>query len=131
MSEYQDTLQDIEQSLGLVPGWLKGIPPEDLVREWPNFKKYVLGESKIPAKYRELIGLAIAGNIRCPYCQLFHLSAAKLRGATDEELAETVQLASNTARWSIMLHAQHYDYAKFRTEVEQIGAHLMKLMSQK
>ena len=50
-------------------------------------KKYSFSESKIPAKYRELIGLAIAASIKCPYCAYFHTQAAKMNGATDEEIA--------------------------------------------
>lgn len=128
MTEYEDALKDIEQTLSLVPDFMKGIPPDSLVREWPIFKKYVLGQSQVPEKYREFIGLGIAATMKCPYCQLFHLSAAKLRGATNEELAEVVYLSSFTARWSNIIHAQHYDYAKFRVEIEQIGAHLTKAM---
>ena len=131
MAEYEDTLKDIERSLGIVPGFMKALSANVLVAEWPLFKQYVLGESKIPAKYRELIGLAISANIKCPYCQLFHKSAAQLRGATDEELAEVAFLASFSARWSAMIHAQHYDYDTFEKETHQIGAHLQKMMSKK
>ncbi len=129
--EYNETLDDIERSLGIVPGFMRAVPADVLVAEWPLFKKYVLGESKVPAKYRELIGLVIAANIKCPYCQLFHKSAAKLRSATDEELAEATFLASFTSRWSAMIHAQHYDYDTFEKEVHQIGEHLKKAMSGK
>ncbi len=129
--EYKETLNDIERSLGIVPGFMRAVPADVLVAEWPLFKKYVLGESKVPAKYRELIGLVIAANIKCPYCQLFHKSAAKLRGATDEELAEAAFLASFTSRWSAMIHAQHYDYDTFEKETHQIGDHLKKAMSGK
>ncbi len=129
--EYNETLNDIERSLGIVPGFMRAVPADVLVAEWPLFKKYVLGESKVPAKYRELIGLVIAANIKCPYCQLFHKSAAKLRGATDEELAEAAFLASFSSRWSAMIHAQHYDYDTFEKEVHQIGEHLKKAMSGK
>ncbi len=129
--EYNETLDDIERSLGIVPGFMRAVPADVLVAEWPLFKKYALGESKVPAKYRELIGLVIAANIKCPYCQLFHKSAAKLRGATDEELAEATFLASFSSRWSAMIHAQHYDYNTFEKEVHQIGEHLKKAMSGK
>ncbi len=127
--EYEETLKDIERSLGIVPGFMKALPGDVLVKEWPLFKKYALEESNVPAKYRELIGLAIAANIKCPYCQLFHKGTAKLRGATDEELAELAYLASFTSRWSAMIHAQHYDYDAFEKEVHQIGAHLKEMLS--
>ena len=129
MGEYEDTLEDIERSLGIIPGFMKALPQDVLVKDWALFKKYVVGESKIPAKYRELIGLAIAANIKCPYCQLFHTGAAKLRGATDEELAEVAFLSSFSSRWSAMIHAQHYDYDTFEKETHQIGAYLKEKLS--
>ena len=126
MGEYEDTLKDIEKSLGFVPGYMKTLPQDVLIHDWPLQKKYTFGTSKIPAKYRELIGLAIAANIKCPYCQLFHKSAAKMDGATKEEFAEIAFLASYTTRWSAMIHAQHYPYETFAKEVKQIGDYLSK-----
>lgn len=126
MGEYENTLKDIEKSLGIVPGFMKALPQDVLIYEWPLFKKYTLEESKIPAKYRELMGLAVAANIKCPYCQLFHKSSAQMMGATPEELSELAFLASHTARWSAMIHAQHYDYDTFAKETKQIGDHLSK-----
>jgi AhpD family alkylhydroperoxidase len=126
MGEYEDTLKDIEKSLGIVPGFMKALPQDVLMHDWPLFKKFTLGESKIPAKYRELMGLSVAANIKCPYCTLFHKSAAQLYGATPEELAEIAFLASYTSRWSAMIHAQHYSYETFAKETQQIGAYLSK-----
>lgn len=125
---YEETRGDIEETLGMVPGFMDAIPDEDMVTEWPTFKKYVLGESEVPAKYRELLGLAVASNIKCPYCVHFHRGAAKLHGATDEELAEIVTLSSVTSRWSAMIHAQEYDLDTFESESEQIAEHLQKQM---
>jgi AhpD family alkylhydroperoxidase len=123
---YGETVADIEATIGIVPGFMEALPEEDLVHEWPTFKKYVLGESEIPPKYRELVGLAVAANIKCPYCQAFHKGAAGLHGATDEELSEIAVLAGLTARWSSMIHAQHYDYDTFMEEFEQIGSFLQE-----
>ena len=126
MEKYEDTLKDIENSLGIVPGFMKALPKKVLIQEWPLFKKYSLEETEIPAKYRELMALAIAANIKCPYCQLFHKNAAQMMGATEEELAETAFLASYTTRWSAMIHAQDYDYETFAKEFHQIGEYLKK-----
>jgi hypothetical protein len=51
-----------------------------------------------------------------------------MSGATEKELAETAFHASNTARWSAIIHAEHYDYQKFKEEFEKIGEHLQKRM---
>ncbi len=126
MGKYEDTLKDIEKTLGIVPGFMKALPKEVLVQEWPLFKKYNFEETEIPAKYRELMVLAVAATIKCPYCLLFHRGAAQMNGATEKEFAETAFLASYIARWSAIIHVQHYDYDTFAREMEKIDDHLTK-----
>ncbi len=126
MGKYEDTLEDIKQTFGIVPGFMKAIPKDVLMQDWPLMKKYQLGESKIPAKYREFVGLAVAANIKCPYCSLMHTAMAIGNGATDDEMAEVAFLASYTARWSAMLHALQYNYDTFTKEVHQINEHAKK-----
>jgi AhpD family alkylhydroperoxidase len=126
MGEYEDTLKDVRETFGMVPGFIEALPHDVVIHDWPLMKKYTLGQSKIPSKYRELLGLAVAANIKCPYCQLFHRSVAQMYGATPEEFAEIAFLASYTSRWSAMIHAQHYPYEKFAEETEQIGQYLSK-----
>jgi len=126
MSEYEDIFKDIEETFGIVPGFMKALPQEVLIHDWPLWKKYSLEQSAIPGKYRELGGLAVAANIKCPYCQLMHTAMAQFHGATQEELAEEYFLASLTARWSAMIHAQNYDWDTFAKEAEQIGEGLQK-----
>jgi AhpD family alkylhydroperoxidase len=131
LGKYENTLKDIQETLGMVPGFMKAIPKDVLMQDWPLMKKYQAGESEIPAKYREFIGLAIAANIKCPYCTLMHTAMATLGGATDKEMAEVAFLASFTARWSAMLHALQYNYDTFSKEVHQIGAHAKKAAKKK
>ena len=127
-TEGRETREQIEQTLGLVPGFFEGIPEADLVAEWPTFQRYTLEESEIPPKYRELMGLAVAANKGGLYCQHFHSHAARLHGATDAELEEAAALSSVTARWSAMIHAQNYDLDTFEDETDQIGEHLQAQM---
>jgi AhpD family alkylhydroperoxidase len=126
MGEYEDVLKDIEKTLGIVPGYMKALPKDVLIHDWALYKKYSIEESKIPAKYKEMIGLAVAANIKCPYCQYDHLNGAKFEGATDEELAEVYYLASFTSRWSAMIHAQNYDLETFIKESKKIFEHFEK-----
>jgi AhpD family alkylhydroperoxidase len=120
-ASYPETLTDIEDSLGFVPGFMEAVPEEALIHEWPVFKAYVLGESDIPPKYRELMQLAVAATQKCQYCEAFHTGAAEIHGATEAEIAETGLLASLTTRWSALIHAQQYDYDTFVDEVHEIG----------
>jgi AhpD family alkylhydroperoxidase len=125
---YDDTIEEIEETLGTVPPPLGTIPDDDTTQEWPFFKRYTLEETEIPPKYRELMGLAVAANIKCPYCLYFHEKAAKMHGATDDELRETYSLASFTPRYSAMLHAQQYDQDEFEQKCDHIADHLQAEM---
>ena len=51
-------------------------------------------DGKIPAKYRELISIAVAVTTQCAYCIEVHTRNAAKAGATGEELAETIFIAS-------------------------------------
>ncbi|WP_268036550.1 carboxymuconolactone decarboxylase family protein [Algoriphagus sp. PAP.12] len=48
----------------------------------------------IPVKYRELMSIAVALTTQCAYCLESHIQNAKNAGATKEEIAETVFIAS-------------------------------------
>lgn len=126
--EYDEVYDDIETTLGIVPGYLEAIPEESLVNEWPNLKQFLFGEGTIDPKTREMIGLAMAATLGCEYCRHFHKGAAELHGATEEELSELFFLASYTPRYSAMLQAQDYDMNQFQSETEQIAAHLQEQM---
>ena len=51
-------------------------------------------DGAIPEKYRELISIAVALTTQCAYCIDVHVQKAVKAGATKEELAETVFIAS-------------------------------------
>ncbi|MBX0293577.1 carboxymuconolactone decarboxylase family protein [Haloarcula nitratireducens] len=119
-----DVEREITETFGMVPTPLDSIPEDDMAGEWHFFRKYTVGESEIPPKYRELMGLAVAANIKCPYCIHFHREAAAMHGATDEELEEVVSLASLTSRYSAMIHALEYDLDQFKDEVAEMADHL-------
>jgi AhpD family alkylhydroperoxidase len=89
-------------------------------------KQYSFSETKIPATYRELMGLAIAATIKRPYCMYFHTKAAKMNGATDDEIAETAFLARFTTGWSEMIHVVGIDLEEFKKQMDQVEAYLKK-----
>ena len=51
MGAYEDTLKDIETSFGIVPGFMKVLPADALVQDWPLMKKYVLGAPALAEIY--------------------------------------------------------------------------------
>ena len=98
---------------GLVPSFLKMIPDSSLELEWKLFQRVQFDEGPIPNKYRELIGLAIAAVTKCRYCSLFHTEVAKLNGATDAKIEDTVHFAKSSAGWSTYLNGMQMDYEQF------------------
>jgi AhpD family alkylhydroperoxidase len=89
----QEIYREIEQMMGLVPSFFKAMPDSALELEWQLFNRVQVQDTAIPAKYRELIGSAVAATLRCPYCSYFHAEMAKLYGATDAEIEDAVHFA--------------------------------------
>jgi AhpD family alkylhydroperoxidase len=116
--------RDIEETLGLNPEFLQRVPDYLLPTEWASFKSLVFGETAIPNKYKEMIGLAVSGATRCRYCAYFHTEAARLFGATEDEITETAMIAKNTMGWSTYLNTLQFDYDKFTAEFDQVTAHV-------
>ena len=48
----------------------------------------------IPLKYKELMAVAVALTTQCPYCIEVHVKAAKVAGASREEITESSLLAA-------------------------------------
>jgi len=123
----QEIYQEMKETLGLVPKFFQHVPENTLESEWNLFKQIQLEEGHIPNKYRELIGLGISAVTKCYYCAFYHTEAAKLFGATDEEIEEAVHYAKSSAGWSAYLNGLQFDLNEFRNEVRQIVRHVQSL----
>src|SRR5262249_22095693 len=96
--------RDIEQTMGMMPTFLRHYPPAALAGAWNEMKTVQLSSNTaIPNKYKELIGAAIAAQIPCKYCEYFHTEAAKLNGATQAEIDEAIAEAGSTRHWSTLM----------------------------
>ncbi len=125
IEDRREAERDIEQTFGLVPEFFKRVPDYLLPTEWASFKSLVLSdETAIPNKYKELIGLAVSGATRCRYCAYFHAEAARLFGASEDEITETAMIAKNTMGWSTYLNTLQFDYDKFVEEFDQMAAYV-------
>ena len=123
---YEETVKEIKNTFGIFPEFMKNTPEDILPQMWPLFKKYQIGKSVIPEKYREMMMLAAAAATKCPYCQTYHKVVSKMFGATDEELKELAVIVGLTSFWSNILHTQNYDYETFAKEVKQISEYMKK-----
>ena len=109
--------EEIKQAFGKVPSWVEEVPSAALEGFWSTMRDFQLAETVIPNKYKELIGLAVSGATRCRYCTLFHTEAAKLFGATDEEIAEAaIDGRPHHVGVSTFVNAMQVDYDTFRRE---------------
>lgn len=125
----EDVERDIEEHLGLVPGWLQGLPDSIIENEWGTMRDFQLSdETAIPPKHKELIGLAVSGATRCRYCAYFHTEAARLFGATEEEIIEASLMAKQTMGWSTYLNSMQLDYDEFCAEFDRIVEHVREQM---
>jgi AhpD family alkylhydroperoxidase len=115
-----EVFRDVKEMFGQVPAWLEEVPESALAAFWGLERDFYLAETKIPNKYKELIGIGVSGATRCKYCALFHTEAARLFGATDEEIAEASMMAGVTMCASTFLNAQQTDYERFAKETREI-----------
>jgi AhpD family alkylhydroperoxidase len=112
--------REIEEAFGLVPQWVKQLPDSAVTGFWAVMRDFYFGETVIPNKYKELIGVAVSGATRCRYCALFHTEGARLHGATDEEIAEANTMGGVTMMASTFINGQQIDYQEFRRETVEI-----------
>lgn len=119
-AKLSDVEAEILETLGTVPQWVHQMPEQALPAFWTLMRDFQLAETAIPNKYKELIGLAVSGATRCKYCTLFHTEAARLFGATDQEIAEASMMGAHTMSASTFVNAQQIDYQTFKKEVHDI-----------
>jgi len=122
--------QEMMEAFGLVPKWVSLMPESAMEGFWAQMRDFQLAETTIPNKYKELIGLAVSGATRCRYCQLFHVEAARLFGATDDEIAEAAMMGAHTMSASTFMNAEGLPYEEFKKETLQIVSNIKAKMAQ-
>jgi AhpD family alkylhydroperoxidase len=112
--------KEIEKAFGFVPAFIRAFPQVLLPSWWESTKALNFAPTALDGKTKELIGLAVAASIPCDYCILFHTEAAKLNGATDQEVQEAVALSSVTRSGSTVLNGMQIDKVQFKKDVERL-----------
>ncbi len=128
--DLQKTYTDIRQTLGVVPTFMKAFPEKTVSAVWEEMKAIQLSTSTVlTPKMKELIGLAVAAQIPCHYCTYFHTEAAKLNGATEEELKESILMAAATRHWGTFVAGLQYKEEDFKKEVDKIVLHMQEQLT--
>lgn len=66
MPSRKELLDEIRQTFGIIPGWVESYPDAQLEHQWGLFKWY-LGDSKLSARDKALVGFGAAAAVHCPY----------------------------------------------------------------
>lgn len=71
------------------------------------FDKAAMADGAIPAKYKELMALAVAFTTQCPYCIAIHSKKAHQAGASDAEISEAVLVTAALRAGAAVTHGTH------------------------
>ncbi|HXX73923.1 MAG TPA: carboxymuconolactone decarboxylase family protein [Nitrospiraceae bacterium] len=85
---------------------LEAHAPEATKAFWA-FDKASWADGAIPKKYKELIAVAVALTIQCPYCIELHAGRARDAGASEPEVAEAVLAAAALRAGGAITHGTH------------------------
>jgi AhpD family alkylhydroperoxidase len=111
---------------------MRRFPEEGIAPAWRELLSIELNPAtEVPGKTKELIGLAVASQIPCQYCVVFHTEAAKLNGATDQEIREAVAVAALVRHWSTVLNGAMADETQFRKDIDRVVAGAKKAAAKK
>lgn len=114
----QAALDDMQKTLGFVPGFMKAMPEAALPGVWEEMKSLQLNPSSaLPVKYKELIGLAVSAQIPCHYCVYAHTQFARAQGATDQEIGAALSEAALARHWSTFMNGMQLDERRFRDDL--------------
>ncbi len=117
--------QELTQTFGFVPSFASVLGPNEARLWWNNIRDFQLSDkTELSGKVKELIGLGVSAQIPCHYCVLFHTEAARLNGATEQEIQEAIFMASLTRQGSTILNGTALPQATFDRELAQIVKHL-------
>jgi AhpD family alkylhydroperoxidase len=69
------------------------------------FSRQVFSDGALPAKFKQIIAVAVAHVTQCPYCIKGHTKAALQHGATEKELTEAIWVAAEMRAGGAYAHS--------------------------
>lgn len=116
----KQTIQEIEETFGQVPGFMELIAEPASDHSWGIFRDLLLGETELSAREKALIGVGAAAAIQCPYCAYFHKEEARFADVSETGIEEAVNVAGSTRYFSTLLHGNGYEHDEFASETDEI-----------
>ncbi|MGD0184852.1 MAG: carboxymuconolactone decarboxylase family protein [Roseiarcus sp.] len=86
---------------------LRGGGADEVMKAFTAIAQAALAPKALDAKTKELIALAISIAVRCDDCIAFHTKAAVERGATRDEVLETLGMAIYMGAGPSAMYASH------------------------
>lgn len=89
------------------------------LKAWQEYQAVFLDpDAALDVKTKELIALAISGQVPCDYCVYYHRRTAEAQGANEAEIREALASAAHVRKWSTMLNGSRYGAQKWRAELD-------------
>jgi AhpD family alkylhydroperoxidase len=85
---------------------VRGSAPE-VMKAFSDIAQSALAPKALDGKTKELIALAIAVAVKCDDCIAFHAKAAAERGASQDEVMETLSMAIYMGAGPSVMYAAH------------------------
>ena len=120
----EQTVQEIEETLGQVPGFMEIFAAPASDHSWGLFRDLLLMETELSPREKALIGVSAAAAMQCPYCAYFHKEEARFADVSEAGIEEAVNLAGSTRYFSTLLHGTEYDHDDFAGETDEIFGYL-------
>ena len=120
----QQTVQEMEETLGQVPGFMEIVAEPASDHSWGIFRDLTMGETELSPREKALVGVSAAAAMNCPYCTYFHKEEARFAGVSEAELEETVNVTGVTEYFSTLLHGNEYEQDEFVAETDEIFEHI-------
>ena len=131
VTDAASTNAQIKQMFGEVPGFMQKVPPEAAAGAWKTMRDVEMNpNTAIPGKYKSLIGLAVASQVPCKFCNYADTEFAKLEGATDREIHEAIAMAAITRFWSTWLNGSALDKKAFQRDIDKLVRNAERQMKQ-
>lgn len=107
-AEVREAIGSVTDRIGFVPNVarLLAVTPSHLVGWWTYFDELMRGPSGLSKTQREMVAVVISAEAHCPYCQVAHEAALRLRvkdAALVDRLAVNYRHADLTAPNRAML----------------------------
>lgn len=125
LANAQDTREavnaEITAMFGGVPTFMNEMADAAIVGIWKQTKSLSFSDAtELDPKTKALISLAVGAQIPCQYCIWMDTNAARMFGATDQEIAEAVAVAGHTRNMSAIFHGLQTDFDVMKAE---LGGH--------